>query len=114
MNQLWNTTKTTLLLATLTGFFVVIGGALGSANGMVIALLFAMTINMAAWWFSDKMALKMSRARAVTPDEAPDCTAWLRCWRSVREFPSLACISSTARRRTHLPPDVRPPKARLR
>ncbi len=72
MNQLWNTTKTTLLLATLTGFFVVIGGALGGANGMVIALLFAMTINMAAWWFSDKMALKMSRARAVTPDEAPE------------------------------------------
>lgn len=72
MNQLWNTTKTTLLLAMLTGFFVVVGGALGGTNGMVIALLFATTINMAAWWFSDKMALKMSRAREVTPEEAPE------------------------------------------
>ncbi|MFO7631553.1 MAG: zinc metalloprotease HtpX [Caldilinea sp.] len=72
MNQLWNTTKTTLLLAMLTGFFVVVGGALGGTNGMVIALLFATAINMAAWWFSDKMALKMSRAREVTPEEAPE------------------------------------------
>ena len=72
MNQLWNTTKTTLLLAMLTGFFVMVGSALGGANGMLIALLFAVTINMAAWWFSDKMALKMSRARAVTPAEAPE------------------------------------------
>lgn len=72
MNQLWNTTKTTLLLAALTGFFVVVGGLLGGTNGMVIALLFATIINMAAWWFSDKMALKMSRAREVTPQEAPE------------------------------------------
>jgi len=72
MNQLWNTTKTTLLLAALTGFFVFVGGALGGTSGMVIALLFAVTINMAAWWFSDKMALKMSRAREVTPAEAPE------------------------------------------
>lgn len=72
MNQLWNTTKTTLLLAALTGFFVFVGGALGGTGGMVIALLFAVTINMAAWWFSDKMVLKMSRAREVTPAEAPE------------------------------------------
>jgi heat shock protein HtpX len=61
-----------LLLATLTAFFVVIGGALGGSGGMVIALLFATAINMAAWWFSDKMALKMSGAREVTPEEAPE------------------------------------------
>jgi len=72
MNRVWNTAKTTLLLATLTAFFVVIGGALGGSGGMLIALLFATAINMAAWWFSDKMALKMSGAREVTPEEAPE------------------------------------------
>ena len=48
MNQFWNTTKTTLLLGLLTGFFVLIGNALGGGNGMVIALLFAVAMNMAA------------------------------------------------------------------
>jgi len=72
MNQLWNTTKTTLLLAVLTAFFVLVGGALGGTTGMTIALLFAVTINMAAWWFSDRLALKMSRAREVTSAEAPE------------------------------------------
>lgn len=72
MNQLWNTTKTTLLLALLTAFFVLVGGALGGTTGMAIALFFAVTINMAAWWFSDRLALKMSRAREVTPAEAPE------------------------------------------
>lgn len=72
MDHLWNTTKTTLLLGLLTGFFVFVGGAIGGSNGMVIALIFAAGINLAAWWFSDKMALKMSRAREVTPVEAPE------------------------------------------
>lgn len=72
MNQLWNTTKTTLLLAVLTAFFVLVGGALGGTTGMTIALLFAVTINMAAWWFSDRLALKMSSAREVTSAEAPE------------------------------------------
>lgn len=72
MHQLWNTTKTTLLLALLTAGFVLVGGALGGTNGMLIALFFAVAINMAAWWFSDKMALKMSRARAVALTEAPE------------------------------------------
>jgi heat shock protein HtpX len=31
----------------------------------------AVVMNMGAWWFSDKLALKMSGARAVSPTEAP-------------------------------------------
>jgi heat shock protein HtpX len=29
-------------------------------------------MNMGAWWFSDTLALKMSRARPLSPDEAPE------------------------------------------
>jgi heat shock protein HtpX len=69
--QLGNTLKTTLLLAALTGLFVLIGSALGGRTGMIMAFGLAVVMNMGAWWFSDKLALKMSRARAVGPEEAP-------------------------------------------
>jgi heat shock protein HtpX len=72
MNQLWNTVKTTLFLGALTGLFLFIGAAIGGTTGMVIALMFAIAMNMGTWWFSDKIALKFSRARAVTPEEMPE------------------------------------------
>ena len=71
MNRLWNTMKTTLFLGTLTGLFLLIGSLIGGTSGMFVALLLAVAMNMGAWWFSDKLALKMSGARPVTPEEAP-------------------------------------------
>jgi heat shock protein HtpX len=70
--QLWNTLKTTLLLASLTGLLVVIGSALGGQVGMAIAFALAVAMNMGAWWFSDTLALKMSGARPVSAAEAPE------------------------------------------
>jgi heat shock protein HtpX len=73
--EIWNTTKSTLLLAGLTGLFVVIGGAIGGQTGMIIALVFALVMNMGAWWFSDSLALRMSGAREVSPAAAPELHA---------------------------------------
>ncbi len=70
--QIWNTFKTTILLAGMTGLFLVIGAALGGQVGMFIALVFAVAMNMGAWWFSDSLALRMSGAREVSPAEAPE------------------------------------------
>jgi heat shock protein HtpX len=67
-----NMLKTGLLMAALTAVFMVAGQALGGSNGMVFALLMALGMNFFAYWFSDKMALKMSGAREVSPDEAPE------------------------------------------
>lgn len=72
MTQLWNSFKTVLLLGALTGLFLLIGSAIGGQTGMVIAFLLAVAMNMGAWWFSDKLALRMSGAREVTPSEAPE------------------------------------------
>ena len=59
-------------MAALTAVFMVAGQALGGSNGMVIALVMAVGMNFFAYWFSDKMVLKMSGAREVTQAEAPE------------------------------------------
>jgi len=67
-----NIFKTFLLLAALTGLFLIIGEVLGGRNGMTIALALAIVMNLSAYWFSDKMALAMSGARPVSEAEAPE------------------------------------------
>lgn len=70
--MMMNTTKIFLLMAAMSGLFMVAGQALGGQNGMVMALLMALGMNFFAYWFSDKMALKMSRATQVSNVEAPE------------------------------------------
>jgi heat shock protein HtpX len=66
-----NTLKTTLLLGLLTGLILWIGGYFGGRGGMMIAFLFAIIMNFGAYWFSDKIVLRMYRAREVDPSQAP-------------------------------------------
>ena len=62
-----NMLKTTILLVALTGLMVLIGDYFGGRGGMIIALLFAVIINFGSYWYSDKIVLKMYRAREVSP-----------------------------------------------
>ena len=66
-----NSVKTALLLGALTGLIMVIGRYLGGHQGMVIAFFLAMIMNFGSYWFSDKIVLKMYRARPVSESEAP-------------------------------------------
>lgn len=68
---MYNTIKTTLLLTVLTVLFMLVGKALGGQSGMLIALIMAAVMNLGAYWFSDKIALKMSGAVPVAEHEAP-------------------------------------------
>lgn len=63
--------KTFILMAGLTALFMVAGQALGGQSGMMFALLIALGMNFFAYWFSDKLALTMSRAREVSETEEP-------------------------------------------
>jgi heat shock protein HtpX len=67
-----NVLRTTVLLAALTALFLVIGGAIGGNQGLFIAFVFALLMNFASYWFSDKIVLSMYGAREVSLHEAPD------------------------------------------
>ncbi|MCU0637431.1 MAG: zinc metalloprotease HtpX [Methanothrix sp.] len=67
-----NMIRTTLLLAGLTGLLLLIGGFLGGRSGMFLALIVSFAMNFGAYWYSDKLVLKMYKAREVTSAEAPD------------------------------------------
>ncbi|MBN2398199.1 MAG: zinc metalloprotease HtpX, partial [Deltaproteobacteria bacterium] len=67
-----NNIKTVILLGSLTGLLILIGGWFGGRNGVVIAFLFAMVLNFGSYWFSDKIVLKMYRAREVSEADAPE------------------------------------------
>ncbi len=63
-----NWLKTAMLMAAIVALFGVVGAALGGANGMLVALVFAAAMNIYAYWFSDKAVLKMYGAEEVTAD----------------------------------------------
>lgn len=73
-----NFVKTTILLATLTGLLVAIGGLIGGTGGMIFALIFAGVMNFTAYWFSDKMALRMAGARQIQESDDPRLFAMVR------------------------------------
>lgn len=66
-----STFKTAILLGVLTALLVVLGGALGGQQGMAVAFMFALLMNFASYWFSDKIVLRMYGARPIEESQAP-------------------------------------------
>jgi len=75
-----NYVKTAMLLAVLTALLIFIGDALGGRQGAVIALVFAGVMNFTGYWWSDKIILKMYRAKPVDESSAPEL------YRTVKEL----------------------------
>ncbi|MFH1854647.1 MAG: zinc metalloprotease HtpX [Candidatus Omnitrophota bacterium] len=67
-----NYIKTGLLLAALTMIFVWIGGYFGGQAGAGYAFMFALVMNVGAYWFSDKIVLSMYGAKEVSRAEVPE------------------------------------------
>jgi heat shock protein HtpX len=63
--------RTTILLASLTGLLVLIGQLIGGPSTALMFLLIGAVLNMGAYWFSDKIALKMSRAQPLSEQDEP-------------------------------------------
>jgi heat shock protein HtpX len=67
-----NQIKTTVLLAVMMAFFMIIGQLLGGRQGLIIAFFFAAGLNFFSYWYSDKIVLRMYRAREATPGQATE------------------------------------------
>src|SRR5215467_15421803 len=67
-----NNLKTLVLLATLTALLIWIGQALGGQQGFMMGLLLAGFMNLSAYWWSDKIVLRIYGAQEVTQSEAPE------------------------------------------
>ena len=91
-----NNLKTAVLLGLMGGLFVAVGYALGGGGGATFALGFAVLFNFGIYFFSDKLALKAARARAVTEQEMPEVYAMVRdlAGRANMPMPSIYFIES--------------------
>jgi heat shock protein HtpX len=66
-----NYLRTGVLLAVLTALFLLVGYALGGRSGLMIALVMAAVGNLASFWFSDSIVLRLYGAHEVGPQDAP-------------------------------------------
>jgi heat shock protein HtpX len=81
-----NTFKTYFLMALLTVLVIFVGDFLGGQGGMMMAFLFAIVMNFGTYFFSDKIVLRMYRAREATETENP------QLYRITRELAQRAGI----------------------
>ena len=83
-----NNLKTVGLLAFMSALVWFIGiGLFGSGNGFWIGLLFAVGLNFFAYFFSDKMALRASRAQPVEEHQLPGVYAMVRRLAQINDMP---------------------------
>jgi heat shock protein HtpX len=73
-----NMFKTAILLAILTAMLVLIGGAIGGQQGMTVAFVLALAMNLFSYWFSDRIVLAMYGARPIDEAQAPALHAMVR------------------------------------
>ncbi|HET9513785.1 MAG TPA: zinc metalloprotease HtpX [Gemmatimonadales bacterium] len=67
-----NNVKTFMLMAGLMALFLIAGSAIGGQQGLIMALVLGSAMNFIMYFFSDRMVLRMYRARVVTEQEAPE------------------------------------------
>jgi heat shock protein HtpX len=90
--------KTGFLLIALTLLLVFGGAAISGQNGMIFGLGIAFVMNISAYFFSDKIALKSSHAQPVTREQAPQLYAVMErlCAKGNLPMPKLYVIPEEA------------------
>lgn len=71
-HNLHNRFRTGVLLILMTVVIMVFGQVMGGSNGVKIAFVVALVMNLGTWWFSADLVLAQTRARVVGPQDAPE------------------------------------------
>ncbi len=64
--------KVWILLLSLTLLLLLLGFALGGTAGLTIALFITIIINISSFWYSDKIALKIYKAKKISYSDKPE------------------------------------------
>jgi len=70
--------RTWLLMGALTVLLVTTGKFIGGNSGMMLMLVFSIVMNFSGYWWSDKIAVKMTRSKPVSEHEAPELYSMVR------------------------------------
>jgi heat shock protein HtpX len=73
-----NYVRTGMLLAGLTALFMAVGYLIGGPDGMLIALIVAVAMNLFSYWKSDTLVLSMHGAQEVDDRTAPEFVGLVR------------------------------------
>lgn len=68
---MWNQIKTVILLGLLSGLMLLAGQLIGGTTGLSIALGIAVILNFGTYFYSDKIVLRIYRAKKATKSEYP-------------------------------------------
>jgi heat shock protein HtpX len=79
--------KVFMLMAGMTALLVVLGGALGGQNGLILFAMIGVVMNFVMYWFSDKMVLKMYKAQIIGATDAPELYQMVDRLRQKAELP---------------------------
>jgi heat shock protein HtpX len=70
--------RTWLLISGLSALLVGFGALVGGTGGIVVFAIVAAAFNLVMYWFSDRLALRASRARPFPEEQAPELHAMVR------------------------------------
>lgn len=82
-----NMVKTVGLMVLLMGLMMFVGQWLGQEQGLVMAFVLSLLMNLGMYWFSDKIVLMSYGARQISEEEAPRLFAIVRKLAQQAELP---------------------------